>query len=222
MNGSRIQEIIVAIAVLVVSISLHEFGHALAADRLGDPGPRRDGRLTLWPDKHFEPVGFIFMLVTVIAGFGLGWGKPVQVNPRNFRNPRSGMLLTALAGPFMNLLLALAAGLTLRLCFAARLSAWFLNADGQTWNAVGLFVITFLTINLALIFFNLIPIHPLDGSKVVSALLPAHQAARYDATVGMYGPIFLLLIFAFGNQILSPVLTPAIQQAQQLIVGPLV
>ena len=76
----NLQHFIISIVVLVCSISLHEFGHAISADYLGDPGPRRDGRITLWPDKHFDPVGFTMLIVTSIAGFGMAWGKPVIVS----------------------------------------------------------------------------------------------------------------------------------------------
>ena len=95
--------IIVSIVVTVLSISLHEFGHAISADKLGDDTPRREGRITLWPDKHFDPFGFFMIVFTSFGGRGLGWGKPVMVQPRHFRRPRRDMVVVAVCGPVMNL-----------------------------------------------------------------------------------------------------------------------
>src|SRR5579862_4347093 len=94
---------VVQLVVIVLSIALHEFGHAISADRLGDDTPRRQGRVTLWPDKHFDPIGFIMILVTLNIGRGLGWGKPVMVDFYKLRLPRRDMLLVAVCGPLMNL-----------------------------------------------------------------------------------------------------------------------
>ncbi|HLV80718.1 MAG TPA: site-2 protease family protein [Chthonomonadaceae bacterium] len=194
---------LIEIIVLILSIALHEFGHAFSADRLGDDTPRQQGRVTLWPDKHFEPVGFLMMVVTVLVGFGLGWGKPVQVNERNFRHPSRDMIIVTICGPLMNLLLALIAGLLLRTVPLA----------GYSY----LFASSFLFINLALMFFNLIPIPPLDGSKVLYGLLPFDLAARYERFMGQFGLILLLLILFTG--VVGQIIGPATYRTAYLIAG---
>ena len=182
----NLQHFIISIVVLVCSISLHEFGHAMSADYLGDPGPRRDGRITLWPDKHFDPIGFTMLIVTSIAGFGMAWGKPVMVNPRYFKSPNRDMMIVTACGPLMNLILALAFGIPLR--FALQ-NGWF--TAGSLWYA---FFMQFLIINLALMFFNLIPIAPLDGSKILSGFLPFSLAVKFDRFMGQYGMMLLMLL----------------------------
>lgn len=213
-----LKSFLIGLLVIVLSIALHEFGHAITADRLGDPGPRRAGRVSLWPDRHWDAAGFVMMMVVLASGWGIGWGKPVTVDRRCFTNPRIGMLIVAAAGPAMNLLLALAAGLLLRL--------YPLTAQASSGNVVTTLEIirSFLYINLSLMYFNLLPIHPLDGSKVVSALLPPSQAQRYDATVGSYGPILLLALVIMGRAIpgldlLGLLLGPAVEHTAALIMG---
>ena len=201
---------LVTIIVLILSIALHEFGHAFSADRLGDDTPRRQGRVTLWPDKHFEPVGFLMMVFTVLLGFGLGWGKPVQVNDRNFRHPNRDMILVTICGPLMNLLLAVIAGLLLRFSITSGNVAWLAGTSGQ-------FVTTFLEVNLALMFFNLIPIPPLDGSKVLYGLLPYDIAVRYERFMGQFGLVLLLLVLFTG--VVGRIIEPAMLQTATLLVG---
>src|SRR5438128_2531597 len=93
---------IIMLVVMVCSIALHEFGHAMSADYLGDPGPRRDGRITLWPDKHFDALGFTLLVVMAFTGLGFAWGKPVMVNPRAFKHPNRDMMIVTACGPLMN------------------------------------------------------------------------------------------------------------------------
>ncbi len=181
---------------VLVALTVHEWSHAMMATRLGDPTPYNQGRLTLNPVAHIDPMGAILFL---LAGFG--WAKPVPINPAYFRNHRTGTLLTAAAGPASNLVLA-------TLCYAilsftARmgdgLSAWSL-LDMPTGGSVGQtfflrFLGTSLFVNLGLMAFNLIPIAPLDGSKVLAALLPPRLADRYEDLMqhGMYILLGLLL-----------------------------
>src|SRR5260221_846492 len=108
------ESVVSSIIVLVCSIALHEFGHAYSTDQLGDDTPRRQGRITLWPDKHFDPFGFAMLIITSVVGFGIAWGKPVMVNTRNFRHPNRHMMIVTACGPAMNLLLALTFSLQLR------------------------------------------------------------------------------------------------------------
>jgi Zn-dependent protease len=203
------QYFIISILVLVCSISLHEFGHAISADYLGDPGPRRDGRITLWPDKHFDPVGFTMLILTSITGFGLAWGKPVMVNTRYFKKPNRDMMIVTAFGPLMNLALALAFGLPLR--FIREHGIW--AEDSLAYE----FFFTFVRINLGLMFFNLIPIPPLDGSKILYGLLPFNQAVQYERFMGQYG--FILLIIIIMTRASTFIIGPAIAYSLGLIIG---
>jgi len=177
---------------LVIAITIHEFSHAWAAERLGDPTPRLMGRLTLNPLVHLDPLGTIMLL---IARFG--WGKPVQFDPFNLRNPRRDSAIISLAGPVSNLVLATICSIFLRVF----ISYWF----------IGLLQ-PLIVLNVVLAVFNLIPIHPLDGFKIVSGILP-EQYARQWAELEGYGMIFLIvLILPLGggaspiSQLISPVI----------------
>lgn len=192
---------------LVVAITIHEFAHALAAERLGDPTPRLMGRLTLNPLAHLDPLGTIMLL---IARFG--WGKPVQFDPFNLRYPRRDSAIISLAGPASNILLAITCSVLLNIFFNLRLP--LLNN-----SFIGLFVYLFIgllnpliVLNVVLAVFNLIPIHPLDGFKIVGGILPEEYAHQWAELEG-YGMIFLiLLILPLGggaspiSQIISPVI----------------
>ena len=176
--------------VLIIAITIHEFAHAIAADRLGDNTPRSQGRISLNPADHLDPLGTLMMAVSTYTGFGIGWGRPVQYNPGNLRRPRWDPLLIAAAGPLSNILQALL------FTAAVRLNAgqhWF--ADGSAGDQI---LSTGIWINLALTFFNLIPIPPLDGSKVLSALLPLPQAMAYDRFMGTFG-LMLFFVLAFTH-----------------------
>lgn len=168
-------------AALVAALTIHEFAHAWAADKLGDPTPRLQGRLTVNPKSHLDPLGTLLLLV---AGFG--WGKPVEFDIFNLRHPRRDSALIALAGPASNLLLAVAL-------------SFILNTLPLPGLFQELFVYT-IHICLVLAIFNLIPIHPLDGGKILIGFLPKETAYEWDALLHKYGFIILmLLIFPFGN-----------------------
>jgi Zn-dependent protease len=207
---------IISLIVIVCSITLHEFGHAFSADRLGDPTPRKDSRVNLWPDKHFDPLGFTMILVTMIFGAGLGWGKPVMVNPRYFRNPRRDMVIVTVCGPLMNLLLAVVFGLAMRFIVLSGHEAWLYPDDGTT-TTLGHFMQAFMLINLRLMFFNLIPIPPLDGSKIFAGLAHSDMAYKYERFMGMYGTTILLLVLVTKS--VSMVIGPAVDHAAFLISG---
>ena len=149
-------------AACLISLTVHELSHGLAAYRLGDPTAKLNGRLTLNPLSHIDWIG-LFLLLAV----GVGWAKPVPVDPRNFKNPRAGMAVTALAGPASNFLLALlslgAGTLLIRFFSTSRAAAYLL-----------LFLCQLAVLNVGLGLFNLIPLPPLDGSRVVELLLPDH------------------------------------------------
>jgi Zn-dependent protease len=211
-----IERIIITLIVVICSITLHEFGHAFSADYLGDPGPRKDSRVNLWPDKHFDPLGFFMIVITSIFGIGIGWGKPVMVNPRYFRNPRRDMVIVTVCGPLMNLLLALVFGVAIRFIMMSGHETWLYLDDGTT-TTFGMFLEIFMTRNLALMFFNLIPIPPLDGSKIFAGIAHADLAYKYERFMGMYGMFILMAMLVSGT--VGVIIGPAIYHSATLISG---
>lgn len=189
---------------LVVAISVHEFAHAVVADWLGDPTPRHQGRLTLDPRRHLDPLGSIML---VVAGFG--WGRPVYTNPRYYRcEPRTGMAMVAIAGPLSNLALAMLASFPLRLQLITQP-----NLAVSVW--------TFISINVVLLVFNLIPIPPLDGFKVAVGFLP-DDWARVLLRLEQYGPMILLLLILVGRlgfPLLGLLIGPAYAVIVEMLVG---
>tara|TARA_Y100000590_G_C15319920_1_gene863574 strand:+ start:48 stop:722 length:675 start_codon:yes stop_codon:yes gene_type:complete len=166
---------------IIAALTVHEFSHALAGYLKGDRTAYLSGRLTLNPLAHLDPFGFMMM---VLVGFG--WAKPVPYNPYNLKNPRVDGLLIALAGPFSNLIGAAVAGVLIRI-----ISVFDLLPPG---NALTLFLFVFAILNLFLMFFNLIPVDPLDGSKVLDVLMakPKHHALREQ--IRRYGPMVLMFL----------------------------
>jgi|SRR5579859_12355 len=161
---------------LILSLTVHEFSHALVADHLGDPTPRLQGRVTLNPLAHLDPLGTIMLLLT-----RFGWGKPVQFDPYNLQNPLRDSALIALAGPAANLLIAVTISLLIK---THLLTGGLLYLAGSE----------ILIINLVLAIFNLVPVHPLDGSKIILALLPKNLAYEYEAFMNRYGFFVLLAL----------------------------
>lgn len=187
---------IISIAILIFSVVIHELSHGLAADRLGDPTPRMQGRLTLNPIRHLDPVGsFLVPLITSLFGFTFGWAKPVQYNPNNLKNMRKGEFLIALAGPASNFIVALVFGTVIR----------FVAAGAVTITPF-LEVLSYIVIiNIVLAVFNLIPLPPLDGSKLLFSILP-QQYGRFRMVLEMYAPIFILIVVFFLWQVVSPII----------------
>lgn len=193
---------------LVVGITIHEFSHAFMADRLGDPTPRVQGRLTLNPLAHLDPLGTLMIL---IARFG--WGKPVQFDAYNLKNPQRDTALISIAGPISNILMASIASLLLRGLLASR----FILVDSvvsTTFLSIALLLLPpIIILNIALAVFNLVPIHPLDGFKIVEGILPKEYARQW-AELEPYGMIFLLfLVFPIFGSVapLSQITGPIIQ-----------
>lgn len=188
MFGLSLERLLSRAIVLVIAFSVHEFAHAWTADQLGDDTPRLQGRLTLNPLAHLDPLGSMMLL---FAGFG--WAKPVLVNPYAVRRRTpAGMMLVAAAGPFSNLILAILASIPFR---AGLLTPSF---SGSFINALFL---EFIWINLILLFFNLLPIFPLDGEKVAEYFLPPNgQDFLYRLRpYGMYIILGLILLGSFGS-----------------------
>jgi len=181
--------------IIVLSASFHEFAHAFAAFRLGDSTAKDEGRMTLNPFKHIDLTGTVVipLFLLFFGGVFIGWAKPVPYNPYNLRDKKYGSLKVGFAGPAANFLIALILGIFLRLVFAGIFGA-------TVFSEVFLFAVTLIIyINIFLGIFNLIPIPPLDGSKVLMDLFP--KTAYAMATLGVVG-IFLALAIAFF--ILSP------------------
>jgi Zn-dependent protease len=151
---------------IIGALTLHEFAHAWVADRLGDPTPRSLGRVTLNPIAHMDPIGTVLIFLV-----HFGWGKPVPVDPSYLRQPRRDMLLIAAAGPFSNLASALIFGLTLR----------FTGTELSNYLIAFHILKAAVLINLVLAFFNLIPLPPLDGSKILACILPTPASRWYQA-----------------------------------------
>lgn len=178
--------ILSSLAVIFLTLPVHEFAHGFAATKLGDPTPRYQGRMTLNPFAHIDWIGAACILL-----FGFGWAKPVQVNSNNFRNPKRDMAITALAGPLSNLIVAFAALLINNI-----LSLIAVKTLVSAFYYIGFFFYYIALINVSLAVFNLIPIPPLDGSRLLSALLPYryyYALMRYERYI-FFGLIALLWI----------------------------
>ena len=178
--------ILSSLAVIFLTLPVHEFAHGFAATKLGDPTPRYQGRMTLNPFAHIDWIGAACILL-----FGFGWAKPVQVNSNNFRNPKRDMAVTALAGPLSNLIVAFAALLINNI-----LSLIAIKTLVSAFYYIGFFFYYIALINVSLAVFNLIPIPPLDGSRLLSALLPYryyYALMRYERYI-FFGLIAILWI----------------------------
>lgn len=196
---------------LIVGITIHEFSHALAADALGDPTARYQGRLTLNPVAHFDPLGAMMILYSVVSGWGFGWGKPVPVNPRYLRyGPRVGMALTSVAGPASNLLIAMVAASPFRLGLPLP-------------DLFGRLLLTMVFVNVGLALFNMLPIPPLDGFSVLSGLLSTIRAKwAYDLVTQLdrlqaFGPMLFLLVIMADQFLPISILGTLLGKPAQLI-----
>lgn len=177
-------ETIFSILILIMSVVVHEVAHGYSAMLLGDPTARLQGRLTLNPFKHLELFGsFIVPLITSLSGIGFGWAKPVIINPYNFKNRKTGELIVALAGPLSNICIAVIFALIIRI---APISAPFLYISSMI-----------VAINLSLAVFNLIPIPPLDGSKIIFAFITEEQREMMERYSMFLFLIVILVLWKF-------------------------
>jgi len=183
---------LVWIAAIVIALTVHEFAHALVGSWRGDSTAENMGRLTLNPLAHIDIFGFVMLIV-----IGFGWAKPVPFDPRNLKNPLVDGLLIALAGPAANLILAMIAALTFRGLLAANV----LGFD----TMLAIFLVLLVFVDLLLLFFNLIPIYPLDGSKVLLAVLP-DSMQNVKIALERYGFFLLIAFMLFFYQIISPII----------------
>ncbi len=192
--------------VLVASITIHEFAHAWAADHLGDPTPRSQGRITLNPLAHLDPLGTLAILL-----IGFGWGRPVVFDPYNLKNPVKDAALIALAGPASNLILATIVAIAFKLGLLS-----FLSVIGA--SAI---ITLIVSLNVMLAIFNLIPVFPLDGEKILVAILPRTTAIEYSQFMRRYGMIVLLFLLApwSGSSPISTLISPIIGFITNVLIG---
>lgn len=194
---------------LIIGITVHEFGHAWMADKLGDPQPREEKRVSLSPLAHLDPLGTLLMAVTSLVGMPIGWGKPVRTDPDNYTvGRRLGIALVAAAGPMMNLLTAIA---------LSPLARWLLGGAGRDYPFLFSVVIITMLVNLSLFCFNLIPIAPLDGSHITASALPEKQSTAYQRFMAQYGVFVFLALMLTGA--LGKIIGPVILAIFRFLVG---
>lgn len=206
--NSTILNLILSAPPLLFALTFHELAHGYVAWKLGDPTAKEEGRLTMNPLKHLDPFGVLAFLIMKI-----GWAKPVPVNPRYFRNPQQGMLLTALAGPVANLILAVISAILVKVLGSIPVSSHLMYSLIKPMFDM---MVASVWINVMLAVFNFLPIPPLDGSKVLMGILPPEQAMGY-ARLEPYGFLILLALFYMG--IISKMIMPIVDFAFGMMVG---
>ncbi|MDX2064918.1 MAG: site-2 protease family protein [Fimbriimonadaceae bacterium] len=214
--------IFLAIVVLVIAITIHEFAHAWFADLAGDPTPRIMGRVTLNPIVHLDPIGSIFMVISMLSGVGIGWGKPVMVNPSKMRNPRWDHFVSVAAGPISNVFQAFIYALIFR--FTSTFGADLPTPEPfSPSGALADFLYLGVLLNVAMTVFNLIPLGPLDGHWLIGAFLPEParlQWYRFNQSFGTFILLALVLIPSGSSyDVLGMVMGPALNWGSQLLLG---
>lgn len=192
--------LLLTLPAILIAITFHEFAHAFAADRLGDNTPRAQGRLNLNPLSHIDPVGFALLIV---AGFG--WGKPVQVNPRNFKRNitmSKAEAIVSFAGPLINFILAIISTIILAVILKYNLLT---NLSAKVYWLILVFIMQLILINVGLGLFNLLPVSPLDGSKILNHFLPYNARNWIESNQQILYIIFLVIwITGLASIIISP------------------
>ena len=196
MVGFNLINIIINVPITLIALTGHEFAHGWVSTKLGDPTPEREGRLTLNPLAHLDPVGTLLMILT-----GFGWAKPVEINPNYYKNFRSGVMKVSFAGPGMNLLICFLAE-----CIMLLMMKLGLLTAGQPGH---LFLYWIMLYNVWFAFFNLIPVPPLDGSKILEMVLPGKLAFAFHNFSYRYS--FLLLLFLVFSGMIGRIINPLAQ-----------
>lgn len=199
-------ELLIVFGLIIIALSVHEFAHAVMADKLGDPTAKLSGRLTLNPLAHLDPLGTAVLFFGLMNGIGFGWGKPVPIDPYNLRNPKRDSAIISLAGPLSNLLLAVILAVLLQ-------SAHFLPLKTYAQISFLFPIIVFLIqLNVGLSVFNLIPLHPLDGGKILTGFLPQNTALEVENFLNRNSLLILifLLIPIFQGPLIFKIISPII------------
>lgn len=184
-----IAEILAVLVIILLILPFHEWAHAFTASLLGDKGIKQRGRLSFNPVSHIDPIGALCMLF-----FGFGWARPVPVDPRKFKNPKVGMAITALMGPVANLVAGFAGLIIFNILYKAAFMFMYTNPVGMF---ISVFLRFYITVNVNLAVFNLLPIPPLDGSKILFTFLP-DKAVEFCYRYQMFFFIALFLMISFG------------------------
>jgi Zn-dependent protease len=208
-------QLITYFIILLTAFPVHEFAHAWSADRFGDTTPRANGRLTLNPLAHLDPIGTLTMILV-----GFGWAKPVPINPYALRRRSSAApMLVSLAGPMSNFLMAIIAAIFFRV---GLVSIYDISAPTGILPTGATFLFMFIRINLLLMLFNLIPLYPLDGEKVLEYFLPPAGLRVLDS-IRPFSPIILMAVFfllpMLGFDVLGVVLLPALNAISLFLIG---
>jgi Zn-dependent protease len=209
--------IVAALVVIFVAIAIHEYCHAKFADMAGDPTPRYFGRVTLNPFAHFDVFGSIMIVVTTLIGFGIGWGKPVPMDPNKMRNPKWDHFVAVAAGPLSNL------GQAVIYALIWRLMTMSVGSAAVSGEFVGLVLGLGVIINLSLFFFNLLPIGPLDGMWLLGTFMSdatRDKWTRWNLSVGSFVFLGLILLSQVSNlSLFSLVLGPPVNALFRLLTG---
>ena len=201
-NPDKLLSLVLTLPAVIIAMTFHEYAHAWAADKLGDDTPRSQGRLTLNPLKHIEPIGFFILL---FAGFG--WGRPVEINTSNFNRNISrskGEAIVAFAGPLMNIILSVVSAFLLGIIIKFN---WLANVQLQYAQIIIIFMMQLIYINIGLGVFNLIPLPPLDGSKILRHFLPNKARNWFDSYQYIFYIIFIAIwVLGITTIIISPII----------------
>ncbi len=208
---------LLSIPIFLLALTVHEFAHGYAAYRLGDKTAFRAGRLSFNPIKHIDPFG---ALVFVMSNFTFGWAKPVPVDLRYVQDPKRGMLVTAIAGPTSNIIQAFIIGIIIRL---GNFPVWILSSpENNLHTVIGKFLWYGIFVNCALAFFNMLPVPPLDGSKVLYGLLPRGQE-HIALQLEKVGPMLLIILiasgFIFGYSLIWAIIGPFVKYTILIFTG---